>query len=732
MIKAPTLRLCFALLAAATFGAAAQTAPTEAAIDEAVRRQAETIVLRGKLVEAQGAEARKDLAGAAKLYEDAYALVQRIGAGIEAETEQTVRGLSAIRMTLAREAAKRGDLDEANVQVTRVLKVNPKDAEALAFKQANDKILAAQYPNRPNDATLERKAPTEKERVEAAKLVQDGKLLWELGKLNEAETKLNQALIMDPANQAAPYYLNLVKDMLYRQAIRKREGNSKNALLHVEQAWETEAKREMLPTPNLYARTNLVYVGKGRQAIISKLDRIRLDTLMYDGLPLSEVVRDLSEKAKQRDPDKRGINFIVNQEVAPVTQQLSAPQIDPTTGLPMPNFQGPQEQVDVTSIAIKLNPQVTDIRLADALEAIVRTAERGIKYSIEEYAVVFSLKGQEIVPLATRTFKVDPNTFSQGLQNVGTFQFGSTGGSQGGGGSRGGGGGSRGGGGGSRGSSGGGGQESYGADIARVSPAGGGGGGGGGRNGQGGGTTGGGLAFVTSTNSTDFVSALARDYFSVLGVNLDPALGKSVFFNDRQGLLLVRATTDELDTIQAAIQVLNVQPDQVNIKAKFIEVSQNDNKALGFDYYLGNVQMAGGRIGGQAGTAPSFNGSDPNGLTGPSTVFPGSLSRTLTDGTVTPSTTITPSSSDQLLTKGLRNSSDSLFTLTGILTDPQFRWVIHALEQRDGTEILSAPEVTTLSGRQAQMKATEVKTVITEFDSDQLNQGGGGTGTGGF
>ena len=73
-------------------------------------------------------------------------------------------------------------------------------------------------------------------------------------------------------------------------------------------------------------------------------------------------------------------------------------------------------------------------------------------------------------------------------------------------------------------------------------------------------------------------------------------------------MLLVRATMQDLDIIEAAIQVLNIVPPQINIKAKFVEVSQDDNKALGFDWYLGNWLMTNGTIGGQAGTAPSFNG----------------------------------------------------------------------------------------------------------------------------
>jgi Flp pilus assembly secretin CpaC len=60
-----------------------------------------------------------------------------------------------------------------------------------------------------------------------------------------------------------------------------------------------------------------------------------------------------------------------------------------------------------------------------------------------------------------------------------------------------------------------------------------------------------------------------------------------------------------------------------------------------------------------------------------------------------------------------------LATITGILTNPNFRVVLHALEQRMGTEELAEPEVTTTSGRQTEMRATEIITVITSFNFQQ-------------
>ena len=86
-------------------------------------------------------------------------------------------------------------------------------------------------------------------------------------------------------------------------------------------------------------------------------------------------------------------------------------------------------------------------------------------------------------------------------------------------------------------------------------------------------------------------------FFTTLGVNLAPP--KSIFFNDRLGVLFVRATSQDLDTIEKAIQALNMTPPQVHIKARFIEVGQDDSTALGFDWYLGQVNMGGGKVVGQ-------------------------------------------------------------------------------------------------------------------------------------
>jgi general secretion pathway protein D len=65
-------------------------------------------------------------------------------------------------------------------------------------------------------------------------------------------------------------------------------------------------------------------------------------------------------------------------------------------------------------------------------------------------------------------------------------------------------------------------------------------------------------------------------------------------------------------------------------------------------------------------------------------------------------------------------------TLSGILTDPQFRVVLHAMEQRSGVDLLNESSVTTLSGRQTEIQVVDLKTIVTAPNLNQTGSGGGG------
>jgi general secretion pathway protein D len=224
---------------------------------------------------------------------------------------------------------------------------------------------------------------------------------------------------------------------------------------------------------------------------------------------------------------------------------------------------------------------------------------------------------------------------------------------------------------------------------------------------------------TAETPMRDYIDVV-RQFFLAAGVDLAPP--KAVFWNDRLGMLMVRATLLDLDIIEQAVQLLNMAPPQIMIDAKFAEVTQEDSKALGFDWFWGNTLLFDGRAGVQGGTAPVF-GAPPS-TANPVPAFPiGDV-----DGLFLRPT-------DTRLSSGLRNTVGSALggnetqipavaTLTGLLTDPQFRLIIRALEQRRGVDLLSAPRVTTMSGRQAQVKVVRVETIATGLDLQQTTGGG--------
>src|SRR5260221_137265 len=216
-------------------------------------------------------------------------------------------------------------------------------------------------------------------RMQANTLAQNGKFLFEAGRLNEAETNLLRSVKLDPLNKAAFYSLDLIREQRHRAENLLREDKSKQWLLEVDRSWRGDAsKRELLPQPNSYARTNLVHTSNARQALYAKLDRIHLDQFQADGLPLGEVIKSLNDEAKKRDPDKRGVNFLLGGSIDPVNV---APGIDPATGLPV----APGGEVaDITTTTIKNKPALTDLSLRQALEAITKVADRPIKVSYED------------------------------------------------------------------------------------------------------------------------------------------------------------------------------------------------------------------------------------------------------------------------------------------------------------------------------------------------------------
>src|SRR5262249_2335201 len=153
-----------------------------------------------------------------------------------------------------------------------ILKVDPKNEAALAARKENDKVRHQEEGRFPDNETIARVPDIHSQAVTNATLVQDAKLLYEAGKYDDAMDKLRIVLKSDPDNKPAFYYVDLIMEQRFGQESRLRESLSKARILEIVQAWNAPLKRDQLPVPNPYARTNLVNTGRGRQMIYSKMD----------------------------------------------------------------------------------------------------------------------------------------------------------------------------------------------------------------------------------------------------------------------------------------------------------------------------------------------------------------------------------------------------------------------------------------------------------------------------
>ena len=169
---------------------------------------------------------------------------------------------------------------------------------------------------------------------------------------------------------------------------------------------------------------------------------------------------------------------------------------------------------------------------------------------------------------------------------------------------------------------------------------------------------------------TNNVSMTAYSLFSKLGVDLKPP--ESVFYNDQLGLLFVRASLPDLDTIENVLSALNDSAPQIHIKARFIEVPG----PVAANLYLGSFNAASLHTAADDPDQPSRDT-----LNRPKFMF-----------TATGST-----------------------SFTGIMSKSQFQTAFRTLESTPGVEELAEPEVTTSSGRQTEMRATEIVSIITNF-----------------
>ncbi|MDB6023949.1 MAG: Type secretion system protein [Verrucomicrobiales bacterium] len=273
-------------------------------------------------------------------------------------------------------------------------------------------------------------------------LVKNGRQLFAMGKLQQAEATFRAVLELDPEHKQAAFYLSLISERKQRLSANKRWSTGLDEMIY-----PTLPMRRIGKSSDESPGAKVYFTPPGREEILRKLQTIRLNTISFDDLPLSTALKQLSEATKQRDPETNGIVFTSSSTNANVSIKLS----------------------------------LRNVRVTDVLDAILKVTDAQLKYSVEETGVAFAdLPPAPPPELFNKSFNIDLKAMTNAFDSL--------------------------------------------------------------------------IGFTSSQAPVEKL----KDYFMAAGVDLAPP--RYLFLNETRGMILVRATQDELETVGAAIDVINSPP----------------------------------------------------------------------------------------------------------------------------------------------------------------------------
>ncbi len=244
-------------------------------------------------------------------------------------------------------------------------------------------------------ANLPQRNPEVNVRAEVATHIANGKFSYETGDLEAARAHLNKALTIEPGNTAAQFYFNLATNRMVNGQSPDSDGIIRTNFPISIPASAAQSRQIIQPS-------------SARREIMTKLQNLRIDQPPYEAKPLSEVIWDLQQKTREADPEGKGINFIVSLSEVPLL-----PRINPATGLPEAITQ--TTSTDLKSVLVTTRPARSNVPVDHVLNAVVAATSNRIKWSIMDFGILVSPKGEEASPLHARTFRVNWTTFTNAL-----------------------------------------------------------------------------------------------------------------------------------------------------------------------------------------------------------------------------------------------------------------------------------------------------------------------------
>jgi general secretion pathway protein D len=533
---------------------------------------------------------------------------------------------------------------------------------------------------------------------EVRRLLSDADGYYNSGRYDLAFKKYEQVLNLDPYNVAArrgQEKINLTKTHYGEEAYNETRSRQ---LWQVQKGWEEPVKKYGETVGTITDAFTKDATGTAR--ITNKLNTIIIPRIEFRDASIREAIEFLRQQAAANDPGadgRRGVDIVLRlntlgqRSETTTTSTTTTTFVPPTSPVPGASPEAPAIIPAPTPVTLappsiapadaRITITLNEIPLGEALRYIASQA--GLKVKVEPYAVSIIPISEMSNDLLTKQYRVPPGFISGSLNASGSALN----------------------------------QPS--ASNARNAST----------------TSGTAKDTQESTGGRLLVNREgAKEFLENQGVDFKVP-GSSANFLPQSSRLIVRNTADNLELVDAIVEQANISgPKQVEIEAKFIEITQNNLKELGFDWLLGPFNVRGRRVqgaGGTSGTSPPLNNND--------FPFRGADGRPIglnpiTAGNRSGDLAINATAIDSLLfgVPGATALAPGVFGLSGVFTNPQFQVVIRALNQKKGVDLLSAPRITTKSGQRAVIEIVREFRYPTKFDPPHVPdiRGGSSSGTG--
>lgn len=623
--------------------------PALVAQQEEIRRQASEV--EGRQSAERGLAALRDghLDEAIAALQDAQGKLPLRSAN-KALLDEVHKALGQAYLAKAEQALDHGDLKASRDSLGKA------ETAGADVKQLDRKLSRAEA----RDAELKSKPVPVKARPEVVarqktveELMREGRQYFDVRDYNAAEAVFERVLQQDEYNVDAMHFLRRIDEIRYKIRSQEREATAAELIQKVRDGWNSPVRGDTV-LPQAVVNRGAVETQTSAQKLQEKMEKIIIPSIEFRQANITDVVNFLVEASIAGDPEKTGVNIILNLNVpggaSSPTPAVAAPAPAAQEDFGFGDFGGDfgqteQPATDFSSPAPSSSgvPTITlnlrRISLLDAIKYITEVAR--LKYRLEENAVMITPEGVVSGRVVTRLYPVQPSILDVIVEKHEDTQA-SQGGFQ-----------------------------------------------------------------ELGAKSTTFKKSDVKEFFEKTGVPF-PA-GTSITYNPTISQLIVANTPENLEVFERILARLNVIPNQVEIEARFVEISQDDLEEMGFQWLLTDnweIAQQTGPFGAASAQRVQMN-ADPNGLTQGLRFF----GRNTTTGSLEPATKAQFGA----------NVTDlgGIATFASVLTNPEVTLIIQALSQHGGTDLLSAPRVTTRSGVNAQIQVVREIIYPTEFETTQ-------------